>query len=433
MLKYLILIVIYSLPILVSGQGTLTDTTFFSPILAKDRNMQVYLPKGYNTEDSTKYPVIYYLHGAFVNHTDLGSEISAILDTLIDDKTISPMIVVKPDGSVGPWAGSFYTNSELYGNFEDYIVYDLVSYIDTTFNTIADRRGRAIWGGSMGAYGSMKLALKHPDIYCGVAAHSGPLDFSHFSDAVDTILSENGGAPVSIYIPTPMYLFTYFFYTMAGAFSPNLSNTPYPVDFPLDSLGNFIDSTYNRWLLHDPVRLASNFNPDYDLGIYFDCGQKDELLLYPFNVAFSDSLDQYGLKHVFKSHHGGHTDSLTYILPIALSFLDSVMKIPETGINNEDRYPISACHLSQNYPNPFNPKTVIRYSVGANGHSPLQYVDLSIYNILGQKVATLVNKKQMEGNYQIEWDASNFASGVYLYRLSADQDYSQTKKLVLLK
>ena len=84
--------------------------------------------------------------------------------------------------------------------------------------------------------------------------------------------------------------------------------------------------------------------------------------------------------------------------------------------------------LYQNYPNPFNPKTAISYELKASS-----YVDLSIYNIIGQKVATLVSEEKLAGQYQVEWDASLFASGVYLYRLSADQGFVQTKKLVLLK
>ncbi len=89
--------------------------------------------------------------------------------------------------------------------------------------------------------------------------------------------------------------------------------------------------------------------------------------------------------------------------------------------------------LFQNYPNPFNPKTKIQYIVGAHPDVPLQNVDLSIYNILGQKVTTLVNKKQPAGRYKVEWDASGFASGIYLYKLTSIDGYSITKKLVLLK
>jgi predicted phosphodiesterase len=97
-----------------------------------------------------------------------------------------------------------------------------------------------------------------------------------------------------------------------------------------------------------------------------------------------------------------------------------------TAINGE-KQTVSNYTLSQNYPNPFNPKTVIRYSLPVTGH-----VDLSIYNILGQKVATLVNKKQSAGNYNVIWNASGLSSGVYLYRLQAG-DRVQTKKMIYMK
>lgn len=105
-----------------------------------------------------------------------------------------------------------------------------------------------------------------------------------------------------------------------------------------------------------------------------------------------------------------------------------------TGLEEVDseRYP-EGFVLQQNYPNPFNPATIIRWQLAVSGH-----VDLSIYNILGQKVATLVNKKQQAGSYQVEWDAAptsggqGFASGVYYYRLEAGS-FVETKKLVLLK
>ena len=90
------------------------------------------------------------------------------------------------------------------------------------------------------------------------------------------------------------------------------------------------------------------------------------------------------------------------------------------------------CFLFQNYPNPFNPKTVFRYRVGTKGKSLVQ-VELSIFNILGQKVVTLVNKKQRAGNYKLEWDASGYSSGIYCYRLKTDRGFVQTRKCIVLK
>jgi hypothetical protein len=98
--------------------------------------------------------------------------------------------------------------------------------------------------------------------------------------------------------------------------------------------------------------------------------------------------------------------------------------------------------LYQNYPNPFNPTTTISYQLPKTSN-----VVISVYNIIGQKIATLVSKKQSAGVYNVEWDASNMASGVYLYRLSVGSlttksghsvageagGYVETKKMVLIR
>jgi len=84
-------------------------------------------------------------------------------------------------------------------------------------------------------------------------------------------------------------------------------------------------------------------------------------------------------------------------------------------------------NLKQNYPNPFNPSTTIQFSIPKS-----ESVTLEIYNLLGQKVATLVNEKLNAGSHTMFWNAAGFTSGVYLYRLQAG-NYSEMKKLVLLK
>ncbi|MHC4321629.1 MAG: T9SS type A sorting domain-containing protein, partial [Planctomycetota bacterium] len=83
--------------------------------------------------------------------------------------------------------------------------------------------------------------------------------------------------------------------------------------------------------------------------------------------------------------------------------------------------------LSQNYPNPFNPSTTIEFDLPKTSK-----VTLKIFNILGEEVATLVSDRLSAGSYSYEWDASNLASGVYLYRLEAG-DFVQTKKMILLR
>jgi hypothetical protein len=83
--------------------------------------------------------------------------------------------------------------------------------------------------------------------------------------------------------------------------------------------------------------------------------------------------------------------------------------------------------LGQNYPNPFNPSTNISYDVPKASH-----VTLEVYNVLGQRVASLVDQEMEAGNYTVEFDGSSISSGIYFYRLNAD-DFTQTKKMVMVK
>ena len=109
--------------------------------------------------------------------------------------------------------------------------------------------------------------------------------------------------------------------------------------------------------------------------------------------------------------------------------IEHILGEPDTVVSIEDTEILtpSTFELAQNYPNPFNPTTAIGYQLSA-----VSQVDLSVYNLLGQKVATLVDKKQNAGRYQIEWDAGDFASGVYYYQLVAGE-FREVKKMILLR
>jgi hypothetical protein len=99
-----------------------------------------------------------------------------------------------------------------------------------------------------------------------------------------------------------------------------------------------------------------------------------------------------------------------------------------TGIAEEKETIPGKFALNQNYPNPFNPATRISYSIPKSG-----LVNLKIYNILGQEILTLVNKYQKAGNYNITFDAKNLASGIYFYRLQVGDNYTKTKKMILMR
>ena len=105
-------------------------------------------------------------------------------------------------------------------------------------------------------------------------------------------------------------------------------------------------------------------------------------------------------------------------IPITISSITSVdqkKSLPKTFI------------LSQNYPNPFNPTTEIQYSIPKNA-----FVNITIYNILGQEVSTLINKEKNAGTYTTTFDGSRLASGAYIYRLRVGT-FVSTKKMVLMK
>lgn len=103
-----------------------------------------------------------------------------------------------------------------------------------------------------------------------------------------------------------------------------------------------------------------------------------------------------------------------------------------TGVSSVSSEIPGSFKLHQNYPNPFNPSSKIKFDIPPKVKIETSKTKLVIYNVLGKEIATLVNEELNSGIYEIEWDASNFPSGVYYYRLDAD-DFSETKKMILVK
>ncbi len=140
-----------------------------------EQSVAVYLPPGYDKKK--EYPTLYFLPGFGVRHTSFlngrfyGFNLSRIMDSLIAKKAIPEMIVVIPNG-LNSLAGSYYVNSAASGDWENYITEELVNHIDNNYSTIKKSSQRAISGHSMGGFGALHLAFRHPDIFGSVFALS---------------------------------------------------------------------------------------------------------------------------------------------------------------------------------------------------------------------------------------------------------------------
>ena len=99
----------------------------------------------------------------------------------------------------------------------------------------------------------------------------------------------------------------------------------------------------------------------------------------------------------------------------------------QLSVNRNSSLPPAQFRLSQNYPNPFNPTTTIHFDVPQTS-----FVSLSIYDMLGREVRSLVKGEMEAGEHSIQWDGSGFSSGVYVYRMTAD-GFSQSMRLILQK
>jgi len=138
---------------------------YHSASLQKACSMYVILP-----ESAQKpYPVMYLLHGLSDDHTIWCRRTR--IEWYVRDL---PLAVVMPDGGRG-----FYCDAVKGPAHESHIIKDVVSFVDTHFNTQAERSGRVIAGLSMGGYGALKLAMKFPDMFCSTVSHSGGVAAGH--------------------------------------------------------------------------------------------------------------------------------------------------------------------------------------------------------------------------------------------------------------
>src|ERR1700684_1805389 len=136
------------------------------------RKMLVYLPAGYDESSSQRYPVIYFLPNPFedsyrfdFDHRDA----EGLFDRAIADGVIKKFILVAVDMNT-PLGSSWYVNSSATGNWEDFMVQELVPYIDANFRSLPNRDSRGIAGIFIGGYGAIRFGMRHPDVFGSVYA-----------------------------------------------------------------------------------------------------------------------------------------------------------------------------------------------------------------------------------------------------------------------
>ena len=289
----------------ISAQGTVEINYFYSDVLQVDCGYTIHLPEGYDNSDE-HYPVLYFLHGFGANHYLVYGGIHDKVDLLISLGQVDPFIIVRPDGSTSPYLGSFYTNSALYGDFEDYIIYDLIEHIDNTYRTIDHRLYRGISGHSMGGYGATKLGIKYYDLFGSVSSHSGALVFDNLTDLIPDLMDETWWNPFGLFMPTNG-LVSLFMFGASGAFSPNLDLLPWYVDLPVDYNGDVIQSVWDLWMPHDPQRIAQDSISVLPLlDYYLDCGDQDEYYLKEHAINFHVFLDSFNFDHEYHIYSGYH-------------------------------------------------------------------------------------------------------------------------------
>ena len=132
--------------------------------VSADRAVTIYLPPGYYGS-SRRYPVVYFLHGAFARDSvwDIEFHFRTIVDMLFQQEAIRPMICVMPD-AITTYGGTVYTNSPATGNWDDVITQELVRYVDGTYRTLPEAASRGIAGHSAGGFGAMQIEY----VYSGV-------------------------------------------------------------------------------------------------------------------------------------------------------------------------------------------------------------------------------------------------------------------------
>jgi S-formylglutathione hydrolase FrmB len=285
------------------------------------RQLAIYLPPSYFSS-AKRYPVLYLLHGVgdgpetFTGDTAKYFNIRDIMDAGIAFNKFGEMIIVMPNEKTN-WFGSFYTNSSATGNWEDFTVKELVDFVDDKYRTIANVSSRAIAGHSMGGYGAITLAMKHPDVFsvtygmnsalfcfCGELAPDNP-DFVKFIQAktFDELLITENFVAIGLL-------------NLARAISPNPKNPPLYLEKPFTIKGTKLipnQKVYNKWVEKNAVNMTDRYKGNLLKlkAIKFDSGNEDDSkFIIENNRSLSKKMEALKIPHQFEEYNGDHNNQL---------------------------------------------------------------------------------------------------------------------------
>ncbi len=291
-------------------QGTLEQIKVAGPSLEgnlegdpTDRDVFVYLPPGYASSPNKRYPVVYYLHGYAVGAAVYANNVLSLpgsADTAIAggaDETI----IVLPDAFT-KYGGSMYSNSPTIGDWESFIAQDLVRYIDSHYRTLAVRESRGLAGHSMGGYGTMRVGMKHPEVFVALYAASSCclMNSAPPQEAADaeTVRLQAG---VAGYTPG---VFDNALEAQAAAWAPNPQNAWF---FDLGFKDGAADPLVQaKWIANSQLVMVDQHVPALKQykAIMLDVGDKDTLATN--NADLDAALTRLGVPHGWEVYDGDH-------------------------------------------------------------------------------------------------------------------------------
>ncbi len=315
-----------------------------------EQAIKIYLPPSY-PHSNLRYPVVYFLPG-FGSNSDGNNNFLPIeeLTSLMSNNQIKEMILVVPNGA-NVLHGSFYVNSPVTGNWEDFITRDVVGYIDSNYRTIPRPEGRGIGGHSMGGFGAFNLAMHHPDIFGAVYSLSptffdenglgNSLMFDKEKKSIKFLEEQknlaalpNGKAieAMTKYDGAPGFTIAY-----GAAFAPDPELGPPFFDYPLQNVNGrlrTIKPVWNLWKngLGDWREKIAQYHDNLSRlhGIVIDYGIEDSYEWIPEGSEYlSKQLFEAGIPNQIYKFEGGHNDKIhERLLKIMFPFFSSVLMSP---------------------------------------------------------------------------------------------------------